>query len=125
MATVASFEELKCWKAARELVTLVYKLSNTGQLARDFEVKDQLRRAALSVMNNIAEGFGRGTPKEFARFLDIAHASGTEVKSITYVLEDLNYLPIDDIQNIREKADRARGLTRGLIKYLHEKSPVQ
>lgn len=125
MNGVASFETLKCWQAARELVVVVYKLSNTGKLAKDFELKDQLRRAALSVMNNIAEGFGRGTQKDFIRFLDIAHASCTEVKSISYVLEDIDYLPIENIQHIREKTDRAKGLTRGLIKYLHEKSAVQ
>jgi four helix bundle protein len=124
MGTITTFEGLKCWQAARELVTLVYKLSNTGKLARDFEMKDQIRRAALSVMNNIAEGFGRGSRKDFARFLNIAHASCTEVKSITYVLEDLAYLPIEDIQRIRDQADEAKGLTRGLIKYLQEKSTV-
>ena len=111
---LASFENLKCWQAARELVAFIYALSNQGQFARDFEMKSQIRRAALSVMNNIAEGFGRNTQKEFIRFLDISHASCLEVKSITYVLEDISYISMESIQQIHAKTDRTRGLTRGL-----------
>jgi four helix bundle protein len=122
MTAPASFEKLKCWQAARELVLLVYRLSNTGPLAKDFELRNQLRRAALSVMNNIAEGFGRGSDRDFIRFLDISHASCTEVKSITYVLEDITCLSIEDIERLRDKTDQAKGLTRGLIKYLNDKS---
>ncbi len=125
MQTVASFESLKCWQASRALVSMVYNVSDSGKLARDFATKDQLRRAALSVMNNIAEGHGRGTVREFSRFLDIAHGSCTEVKSITYALEDLGYIPIESIEQIRAKADQVKGLVRGLIKYLHNKSEHQ
>ncbi|MDB4728023.1 four helix bundle protein [Saprospiraceae bacterium] len=94
MAKITRFEELTCWKASRELVKLVYKLSSTGNLARDFDTKSQLRRAALSMMNNIAEGFARFSKKEFIRFLDISQSSGAEVKSMIYVLEDLEYLVV-------------------------------
>jgi len=72
MAKIERFEDLECWKAARELVNFVYEVSETGKLKRDFDTKSQFRRAALSVMNNIAEGFTRLSPKEFMRFLDIA-----------------------------------------------------
>lgn len=122
MSTITSFETLKCWQASRELTNLVYTVSSKDRLARDFEMRDQIRRAALSVMNNIAEGFGRGTRKEFIRFLDIAHGSCIEVKSVTYVIEDQNYLPFESIQQIRTKADEVRGLTRGFIKYLKDKT---
>lgn len=81
-------------------------------------MKDQIRRAAISVMNNIAEGFGRESNKEFIRFLEISHASCTEVKSMIYILDDLGYLPDDSIQQLHSKTDEIRGLTRGLIKYL-------
>jgi four helix bundle protein len=118
MATASTFEELKCWQKGRELVTLVYSLTSAGQIAQDFGVRDQARRAALSVMNNIAEGFARESNKEFLRFLDISHASCVEVKSMTYVLEDLQYLSALDIQNIRTKTDEIKGLIRGLMKYL-------
>jgi four helix bundle protein len=123
MAKANSFEELKCWRAGRELVTVVYSLTNSGLASRDFAVKDQIRRAALSVMTNIAEGFGRESNKEFLRFLDISHASCIEVKSITYVLEDLNYLPPTDIQSLHAKIDETKGLTRGLMKYLRTHAP--
>jgi four helix bundle protein len=118
MAKANSFEELKCWQSARELVTLVYSLTNTGLVAKDFAMRDQIRRAALSVMNNIAEGFARQSTKEFLRFLDISHASCTEVKSMTYVFEDLKCLPDDAILTIRLKTNETKGLTRGLMKYL-------
>jgi len=69
-------------------------------------------------MNNIAEGFGRGTRKEFARFLDIAQSSAREVKSMTYVFEDLNYTTLDKIKELHEKTDAVMALTLGFIKHL-------
>jgi four helix bundle protein len=80
MAKVERFEELKCWQAARELVKLVHLVCDEGKLGKDFDTKSQIRRAALSVMNNIAEGFGRGSEKEFIRFLEIAQSPAMEVK---------------------------------------------
>ncbi|MCR9288225.1 MAG: four helix bundle protein [Bacteroidetes bacterium] len=121
MAKITRFEELTCWKASRELVKLVYKLSSTGNLARDFDTKSQLRRAALSMMNNIAEGFARFSKKEFIRFLDISQSSGAEVKSMIYVLEDLEYFDTSTINELHQKVDEARNLTLGLLKYLNGK----
>ena len=72
MSKVTRFEDLRCWMAARVLVKSVYSFSEEGKLARDFGTKDQLKRAALSVMNNIAEGFGRYSTKEFIRYLEIS-----------------------------------------------------
>jgi four helix bundle protein len=86
MAKVERFEDLKCWQDARVLVKEIYLLSERGRLAKDFDTRRQLRRAALSVMNNIAEGFGRFSNKEFIRFLDMSNNSAAEVKSILYVL---------------------------------------
>lgn len=121
MGKITRFEELKCWKASRELVKMIYKLSNTVKLARDFDTKSQMRRAALSMMNNIAEGFGRFSKKEFIRFLDISQSSGAEVKSMIYVLEDLEYFDEKTISNLHQKTDEARNLTMGLLKYLDNK----
>lgn len=123
MGGVKSFEELRCWQQSRELVGLVYAACASGALSKDFGTKDQLRRAALSVMNNIAEGFGRDSNREFVRFLDISQSSCMEVKSITYVLDDLKYLSTFDIQAIRDKTDEVKGLTRGLIKHLKSTAP--
>ncbi len=88
MSKVQRFEDLKCWQAARQLVKLVYFVSMTGELARDFDTKNQFRKAALASMNNIAEGFGRFGRKDFIRFLDISQSSVLEVQSMLYVLSD-------------------------------------
>lgn len=121
MAKIEKFEDLKCWQAARELVKMVYVGCEEGKFVRDFDTKSQMRRAALSTMNNIAEGFGRGSDKEFIRFLEIAQSSAMEVKSITYVLIDLNYLAEDKITEISKKAEETKSITLGLIRYLRNK----
>lgn len=109
---------MDCWNESRTLVNLVFSACENGKLSRDFGTSDQIRRAALSVMNNIAEGHGRSSRKEFIRFLDIAQSSSLEVKSISYVLSDQNYLSVDDAAVIRAKADRIKHMIRGLIRYL-------
>ncbi len=121
MAKIEKFEDLKCWQAARELVKMVYVACEEGKFVKDFDTKSQIRRAALSTMNNIAEGFGRGSDKEFIRFLEIAQSSAMEVKSITYVLIDLNYLAEDKITEISKKAEETKSITLGLIRYLRNK----
>jgi four helix bundle protein len=121
VAKIEKFEDLKCWQAARELVKMVYVGCEEGKFVRDFDTKSQMRRAALSTMNNIAEGFGRGSDKEFIRFLEIAQSSAMEVKSITYVLIDLNYLPEEKIMEISKKAEETKSITLGLIRYLRNK----
>jgi four helix bundle protein len=113
-----NFEELECWAEARALVNLVFNACTVGKLSTDPGTSDQIRRAALSVMNNIAEGHGRYSRKEFIRFLDIAQSSSLEVKSISYILCDLDYLSADYAANIRTKADRIKNMIRGLIRYL-------
>lgn len=95
-------------------------IAEEGKLAKDFDTKSQIKRAALSSMNNIAEGFGRYSSKEFVRFLDISKSSVLEVQSITYVLEDLQYISVDKIESIRTKADETKNLTLGLIRYLRK-----
>ncbi len=118
MPKVDKFEDLQCWQHARQLVKLVYEACETGKLVKDFETRAQIKRAALSSINNIAEGFGRNGNKEFIRFLDFAQSSCLEVKSITYVLEDLKYLPDEVAQLMRQKSEDTKGLTLGLIRYL-------
>jgi four helix bundle protein len=115
---VQRFEDLKCWQAVRQLVKMVYTISRTGELAKDFETKNQFRKAALSTMNNIAEGFGRFSRKDFIRFLDISQSSALEVQSMPYVLTNLEYLTTDEIEDIRLKAEETKNLTLALIKYL-------
>lgn len=118
MSKVERFEDLRCWQDARSLVKEIYLIAENGKLARDFDTRSQLRRAALSVMNNIAEGFGKYSNKEFVRYLDTASNSASEVKSILYVLLDLNYLEGDKIIDLQNKVDEVRARTLALIRYL-------
>jgi len=122
MGAVKNFEELDCWKEARLLVKIVFKVCEDGKLSKDFGTSDQLRRAALSVMNNIAEGHGRHSTKEFIRFLDFAQSSALEVKSITYVLSDHDYLSNEQVSAIRTRAEHTKNLIRGLMAYLQKYS---
>jgi four helix bundle protein len=118
MATITRFEDIEGWKKARELAREVYALSNLGGLARDFGLKDQLRRASVSVMANIAEGFGRGGNKEFIQFLGHARGSATEVKSHLYVALDVGIMEKADFDRLYRLASEAEALISGLMKYL-------
>jgi len=118
MEPIKRFEDLECWKAARLLVKAVYECAQIGELSKDWDTKSQIKRAALSVMNNIAEGFGRFGDKDSLRFYDIAKASVYEVKSMLYVLEDVNYLSNDQLANLRILTDNALNLTLGWIRHL-------
>jgi len=86
------FEQLEVWQKSRSLAGAIYKASSHGTFARDFGLRDQLRRAAVSVMSNVAEGFGRFTRPEFRRFITIARGSAAEVQSQLYLARDLGYL---------------------------------
>jgi four helix bundle protein len=92
MPTIKRFEDLHAWQSARELVRMVYEDTGQKEFSRDFGLKDQIRRAAVSVMSNIAEGFGSGSDAEFVRFLGIARRSDSEVQSQSYVALDLKYI---------------------------------
>jgi four helix bundle protein len=89
VAKIKRFEDIKAWQAARELVSAVYRVSGKGKFEKDFGLRDQIRRAAVSVMSNIAEGFERCSDKEFNRFLYIAKGSAGEVRSHLFVALDL------------------------------------
>ena len=122
MAAVENFEDLRCWQEARKLTALVYRLCEEGKLARDFETRGQIKGASLSTMSNIAEGFGRRfNPRDFIRFLDISQSSSLEVRSISYVLEDAEYLPLEKIMQIREKAQISERMTLAFIRYLRSR----
>lgn len=115
---IEKFEDLDCWRSARELVKIAIACCQREQLRRDFEIRGQLKRAALSAMNNIAEGFGRFGDRERIQFLNISQSSSIEVKSMTYVLEDADYLDQDEIALLRRKAEETKSLTLGFIRYL-------
>lgn len=103
---------------------MVYEASNEGPMAKDFDMRSQIRRAANSTMNNIAEGFGRHSNKEFVRFLEISSSSAIEVKSVSYAALDLNYWNQQTVTKIQEKAESVKALGLGLIKYLNGKNEL-
>jgi four helix bundle protein len=121
MNKLKRFEELKCWQAARSLVKEVYTISKNGPLSKDFDTKSQFKRAALSTMNNIAEGFGRFSETDFIRFLDYSQSSALEIQSMTYVLEDIEYVTAQQAESLREQAEQTKALTLGLILYLRKR----
>lgn len=121
MAKVERFEDLRCWQAARILVKLIYEISNDGLMSKDFAFKDQIRRASISTMNNIAEGFGRKSNKEFIRYLEISFTSANEVKSLLYAANDLGYLSSEIVAELQTKAEGVKSQNLALIKYLRSK----
>ncbi len=90
MSKIEKFEDLECWKTSRELVKEIYAICLLGTLSKDFGTQDQIKRASISVMNNISEGFGRYSRKEFIRFLDFSQSSALEVKSMLSAISDVH-----------------------------------
>jgi four helix bundle protein len=118
MATFTKFEEIDCWKNARELARRIYEVSEKGSFARDFGLRDQIRRAAVSVMSNIAEGFDRSGTAEFVHFLATAKGSAAEVRCQLYVALDQGYLPDKDFNELNLLATETGKMAGGLMKYL-------
>jgi four helix bundle protein len=118
MASFKRFEDIQGWQKARELVQLVYRRVQKADEQRDWNFAKQFTSAALSVMNNIAEGFGRLGDKEFVRFLIIARGSAVEVQSMTYTAEDLAYITPDERVELYDLAGEALKLIGGLIRFL-------
>jgi len=111
---VSSFEELIAWQKARLLTRSIYQLTSTGKFSKDFGLRDQIRRASVSVMSNIAEGFERGSRKEFHQFLVIAKASCAEVKAQLYVALDAGYIEKETFENIYILANEVGKIIGGL-----------
>ena len=123
MPSFKRFEEIEAWKLGRELNRDVYAVSGHGAFGQDFGLRDQIRRASVSVTSNIAEGFARRSQADFARFLTIARASTAEVCSQLYLALDLNYLSQDDFDRLYRLAQRIGGSCSALIRYLRSSSP--
>ncbi len=115
---IQKFEDIIAWQKARELVENIYRLASTDKFNRDFGLKDQIRRAAISVMSNIAEGYARQTDKEFVQFLYIARGSTFETQSQLYVAFDLGYISKEEFEETYETISEVSRLIMGLIKYL-------
>ena len=118
MSSFQRFEDIEAWQKARELTKAIYALSNDGQFARDFGLRDQIRRASVSIMSNIAEGFGRGGNKEFIQFLSTAKGSASEVQAQLYVALDAGYINQDQFQKLYSETEATARMIAGLLRYL-------
>jgi four helix bundle protein len=114
MARIERFEELIAWQKARELTKDVYRLTQSGSFAKDFGLSNQIQRAAVSIMSNIAEGFERAGHKEFHQFLSVAKASCAEVRSQLYVAFDAGYLDQASFNKALTKAEEVGRVIGGL-----------
>ena len=111
---IERFEDFIAWQKARKLTSNIYQVSNIGEFARDFGLKDQIRRAGVSVMSNIAEGFERGRPTEFHQFLSVAKGSCAELRSQLYVALDVGYVIDDDFHALMTQAIEVGQILGGL-----------
>lgn len=118
MAWINRFEDLICWQKARIIVKDVYTQTKIGAFSKDYSLKDQIRRAAVSVLLNISEGFCRKTHKEFKQFLFFAHGSLGEIQSALYVALDQEYISQKIFKEIYEKCEEDSKIISGLIKSL-------
>ena len=118
MARITRFEDIEAWKRARELTRKVYASSKGNEFARDFGLKDQIRRASVSTMSNIAEGFERGGNQEFIQFLATAKGSSGEVRSQLYVALDEGYISQQQFDELYNDATAVSRMISGFMDYL-------
>lgn len=116
--SIRRFEDLDAWKEARKLTQMVYE---TTSKMKDFGLRDQIQRASVSVMANIAEGFTSQSDAQFSKYLFISLASANEVQSHLYVMSDQKHLNKSKFQTLYDQATKTIQIIRGLIRYLKSK----
>ncbi|MGB2870143.1 MAG: four helix bundle protein [Bacteroidota bacterium] len=120
MSTFRRFEEIEAWQKARDITRSIYSISSQGSFSKDYALRDQIRRASISIVSNIAEGFERGGTKEFVQFLSVAKGSIGEVRSQLYIALDQGYIDrkmFDEISNLALETGR---VIAGLMRYLRQ-----
>ena len=118
MPTFKRIEDIQAWQKARQATRMIYELTGNGMFAKDFGLRNQIQRAGVSAMANIAEGFGRRSDKEFANFLNMAHGSVSETQSHLYVALDLNYIDQPSFTKLYELLDEVSRMTFTLAQHL-------
>jgi four helix bundle protein len=118
MATITRFEDIEAWKTARELTRSVYAFTEQGKFAKDFGLKNQIQRASVSVMSNIAEGFESRTQPQFLEYLGRAKASAGEVRCQLYVAIDLQYISQEEFAQVFDLADKSSRQIARFMSYL-------
>ena len=117
---VKVFEDLEVWKEGRRLTQRIYQLTKNENFSKDFALRDQIRRAAVSIMSNIAEGFERGGNQEFVQFLYVAKASCAEVRSQVYVALDQSYVASTEVDELTNSFKRLSSMISNFITYLRK-----
>ena len=117
---ISWFEDIQAWQEARQLVNMVYELTATSSFAKDFGLRDQIQRAAVSAMTNIAEGFDCESKAEFARFLGIARRSAVEVQSLLYAAFDIEYITETQLKESYEQATKDKSVNRRIQALTHQ-----
>jgi four helix bundle protein len=120
MATLRSFEDMEVWQRARVFSNKIYDLTSQGSFSKDYSLKDQINRAAGSVMDNIAEGFERGGNKEFIMFLSYSKGSAGEVRSQLYRAFDRKHIQQDMLNELQEEALLLSKMISGFMNYLQQ-----
>ncbi|MCQ3938581.1 MAG: four helix bundle protein [Chloroflexi bacterium] len=120
MAKIERFEDIRAWQMARELTNQIYELTNQGEFARDFKLRDQIRDAAGSIMHNIAEGFDDGSDGEFVHFLKYSRRSASEVQSELYLALDRHYITEEQFQNAYNRCTETKKSINAFITYLRK-----
>jgi four helix bundle protein len=120
MSTFEQFEDLEAWKESRKLVSAIYEVTKRPPFSDDWNMKGQIRDAAVSIMSNIAEGFERGSNKEFIQFLHISKGSSAEVRSLLYAALDQKYLEYSAFEKLRSSATSISRQLKGFISYLNQ-----
>lgn len=115
---IERFEDIEAWQAARELTRQIYKATVQGQFTRDYGLRDQVQRAAVSVMANIAEGFDSQSNKTFIQFLGYALRSATELQSHLYVAVDQKYINQEEFDRAYQQAVKVKNILYGFMRYL-------
>jgi len=119
--SISKFEDIVAWQRAREIVKDIYKLTGSQGFHHDFTLRDQMRRSALSIMANIAEGFHRWNRKDFLRFLQMSLASACETRSHCHVALDLGYISNSEFENMTNSLDDTVRLITALMNALRKK----
>jgi four helix bundle protein len=122
MAGIERFEEIEGWKEARNLTKAIYQVTRLSAFNKDIDLRQQMRRASVSIMANIAEGFDASSNREFAMFLGYALRSGTEIQSHLYVAFDQGYVDQRTFDSLRVQTVQVKGLIGGFVRYLRSHS---
>ena len=115
---IKRFEDLECWQGARILTQIIYRYANRPQFSKDYRLTGQITGAAISVMNNISEGFDSASNKEFIRFLIYSRRSCSEIQNCLYIALDQHYISKKEFSETYNHCTRVRKIIDGLIRYL-------